>query len=673
MITELVRDAVPGTSALLLVIGFHPEEQPDVLRLAPASGEVVDLDTIDPGTPVDGPASGEVALIARTSTDLRRALSLRRLLPRARRHVIAVAMTPPERRDVPAMTFPDPPDMRAFQARRGPEGGWSVDAEFVDPVSLGESLAALMRGLGRDRLRTMPGPRVALAGVGAAHWRPGDPAVALTTMSGPLSRPNEHLPADIVLRSTGQRPVEWSDPRLDRVVDRPRISTWQRAGSGAGRGDAATAAPSRDLEIVPPVDERSVNPSGFVTGPSLGDAVLAATAGGWSIEVEPGSVVRFHPTGAVTDVEVARLRQLRTVTIEWGPVGQAGPAASSRAGGSPDAVSHGTGPVETVRLVAGLAAAGVPLVASDVPQWAMASLGGELADLIKGMDARELADDLRREEHSIRIRRAALRAHSTEARWRGLALTAGLPVPPPPTVSVVLCTRRPEFLGFALGQIAAQRGVDLELILTLHGIPADLPEVKAAVAGFDKPITVLEVPSDSMFGAALNQGVSRASGRFVAKWDDDDWYSPDFLADMVLASSYSGAELIGCHAQFIYLGQIDLTIFRKARSEVLDHWVSGGTFVLEKSVLDAVGGFPAVPFHVDAALRDALMAAGARIYRTHNLGYVLHRRAAGHTWNQPLTYFLRVATSQWRGPRFSAFINPADSPLPRTDTDSVPG
>jgi glycosyl transferase family 2 len=381
---------------------------------------------------------------------------------------------------------------------------------------------------------------------------------------------------------------------------------------------------------VPPVDERRVNPAGFVAVPRLGDGVLTQADNRWSIQVDPENRVRFARSGRVTAADVARLRQLRTVTIDWG---------SPRHGDS------------AVRVVAGLAAAGVPLRAVHIPAWAEA-LGTDLTALLTAVDEGDLADDLRREEHSVRLRRVALRTHTAAASR------------PDPAVSVVLCTRRPEFLGFALTQLARQRQVDLELILTLHGVPADLPEVTAAVAEFDRPVTVVEVPADVPFGTALDRGVARSSGRYVAKWDDDDWYGRDFLADMLLAASYSGAQLVGCTAQFVYLAQINRTIYRAARSEQESRWIAGGTFVMERTAFDAVGGFPPVPRHVDKALLDALLEAGARTYCTHGLGYALHRRATGHTWDEPVTYFLRQAAAQWRGPRFSGFIDPAGIALP---------
>jgi glycosyltransferase involved in cell wall biosynthesis len=181
-------------------------------------------------------------------------------------------------------------------------------------------------------------------------------------------------------------------------------------------------------------------------------------------------------------------------------------------------------------------------------------------------------------------------------------------------------------------------------------VAAGLPGVVSAVAAFTRPITIVEVPAGVPFGEALNRGMRQAGGRYVAKWDDDDFYGPDFLADMVMASTYSGAELVGCFAQFIYLEQIDLTVYRRAgQSERMGRGVAGGTFVMERAFADAIGGFPPVTRSVDAAMMKATEAAGGRMYRTHGLGFLLNRRAAGHTWATPVTYFLRSVDRQWRG------------------------
>ncbi len=640
MTTEAVRNALPPGPKLVAVIGFLPDDE--VSDLEGAGIEVIDLDQLDMGAILDDPPSGVVAVMARTATDLRRAASLAGMLPHAKHLVISVAQSPARRPLVLPAIPPSWHTLRSFEARRGANGGWLLVARFARSIPAGEFLAATVRGLEGARIQPVPTPRTALAGVGAAHWRPGDPGVTPTTQAGPLTEPDQFLPADLVLRTTKAESAAWSGERVT-VVDRPEQDRthWARFGAVGGMEQVRSILPSlSDPDFVPPVDERTVNPAGFIGIPELGIGTLCRTGDCWSVEIDRRNMARFHPSGAATDADIAALRQLRAVDIRG--------------------IRH-TGPLSAVRLIAGLAAAGVPLFATHVPTWAGAALGREIIDLVTNVRQEELADDLSREEYSVKLRRAALRAHSSHERWRDIARTAGFVPSSRPKISVVLCTRRTGFLEFAVSQIARQRDVELELVLTLHGVAAEQPAVKSALAAFDKPVTVVEVPGDVPFGLALNRGIAHASGQYVAKWDDDDWYGPEFLSDMLLAHTYSGADLVGCLSQLVYLEQIDLTVLRRGgESERESRYISGGTLVMHRHVFDAVGGFRPLRRHVDSGLLRAIEAAGGRIYRTHGLGYMLHRRATDHTWVQPVTKFLRASTRQWKGFRPSGLVEADD-------------
>ncbi|MFC7644643.1 glycosyltransferase [Streptosporangium lutulentum] len=287
-----------------------------------------------------------------------------------------------------------------------------------------------------------------------------------------------------------------------------------------------------------------------------------------------------------------------------------------------------------------------------MPRWAGA-LGPELAWLLTSTGESGLTDDLEREEHSIRLRREALRTHGVRARWEQL----GAPASPAPLISVLLTTRRPEMVGFALEQMARQRGVEFETILTLHGIPAGHPDVVAALASFDRPVTVFQASQKTVFGAVLNEAASRASGTFLVKVDDDDWYGPDFLSDLLLAHSYSGAEVVGTVPEFVYLASIDVTVQRQQITEQITNFIAGGTIFAERSAFEAVGGFRPLPGTIDAQFQHAIQAAGGQIYRTHGLGYILRRgNAANHTWREPIGTFLRDNKRQWRGFRPNALM-----------------
>jgi hypothetical protein len=265
----------------------------------------------------------------------------------------------------------------------------------------------------------------------------------------------------------------------------------------------------------------------------------------------------------------------------------------------------------------------------------------------------DLSDELLREEHSIRLRRAALRAHGVAARWEQL----GAPAPAPALTSVLLATRRTDMVSFALEQVARQRDAQLEVVLALHGVPKGHPDVAAAIAAFDGPLTVYEAGHQTVFGEVLNEAAARASGSFLLKMDDDDWYGPDFLSDLLLAHAYSGAQVVGTVPEFVYLSSIDVTVHRKQVTEQITSFVAGGTILVERSAFQAVGGFRPLRRSVDTQFQEALQAAGGQIYRTHGLGYILRRGpAANHTWQEPIGTFLQRNRRQWRGFRPNALM-----------------
>ena len=345
----------------------------------------------------------------------------------------------------------------------------------------------------------------------------------------------------------------------------------------------------------------------------------------------------------VSDADLPTLRGLAGVRLDW---------------------TGGRGPQHYCRVVAELAAAGVPLVTTAVPAWARHLLS---PDLLTALGAPvDLTDRLRREEHSIRIRRAALRDHGQRAWRRALARGHGLQEVPQPRISALLVTRRPDMLTFALRQLARQRWGSLEVVLATHGFDPDPVALSAFREATSVPVTTLTVEASVPFGQVLNTAADRASGDLLAKVDDDDWYSPDFLGDLQLAHAYSGAELVGCPPEFTFIEPLWLTTRRATPTEVYRPFVAGGTLLVERGLFWSLGGFRHTLRSVDATLLSAVTGAGGRVFRTQGLGYVLRRAASGHTWDPGLGYFLagERASDQWRGFRPSALLDPDPTTLP---------
>ncbi|WP_271216636.1 glycosyltransferase family 2 protein [Streptosporangium carneum] len=383
------------------------------------------------------------------------------------------------------------------------------------------------------------------------------------------------------------------------------------------------------VQSIPSSTALPATPAGFLRPATEGVQELSWSGTGW--------LAAGEPLGERPDAtEVARLRPLLGLTVRW-------PSARVPTG-----------------AVTGLAAAGVPLHAPVSPAWVDPGLARLLAAWTPQESPRgeppknggpRSVTVLRREEHSVRLRRHGLARRSPEA-------GAATPAKTTPKVSVVMSSMRPHLLGSALAQIAGQRRVEVEVLLGLHGVPADHGAVRRAVGESGLPVTVIEADAATPFGEVLNLAASKADGEYVAKWDDDDWYGPEHLADLLLARSYAGADIVGVAAEFFYLEPLNVTIRRTDyTSEVWSDHVAGGTILVDRAGFRESGGFPALPRGVDAGFLKAAHARGARIYRTHGLGYVLRRAmSVEHTWRLSLAHFLRVASNQWRGFRPSLIL-----------------
>ena len=233
-----------------------------------------------------------------------------------------------------------------------------------------------------------------------------------------------------------------------------------------------------------------------------------------------------------------------------------------------------------------------------------------------------------------------------------------------PTVSVVLATRRPEQLDFALTQVAKQTGATSSWCWLRTASTSTRRVVRARLG--DRPVVVRPAPAEALFGEVLAGAAEAASGDVVLKMDDDDWYGPDVVSDLLWARRTSGAELVGMPAEIVYLEQLGITVRRRTAVERTGRVVAGGTMMIGREHLRALGGFRPVTRYVDAQLIAAVRRAGGRVYRTQGLGYVLRRGAGGHTWAAGLGYFLtrRAVAEQWRGFRPSALLSFDESERP---------
>ncbi len=417
-------------------------------------------------------------------------------------------------------------------------------------------------------------------------------------------------------------------------------------------GGAAVVDPGT---IVPPVDPALFNPLGFR---DVGVAGLAALITRSGRGFGPGialvaSAAREQPVTMLASggAELSALPNGTRRTPLRSAI-QAVRRASEHLAVL-DHPSFHASELERAGWIAKLCAAGVPVCAEEISDSLAELLGSELAELLEPLRARDMADLDQRERTSVALRRAALREHSAQARWRQIAAAAGIELPGRPMVSVILSTRRESWLEHGIAQVARQVYEPLELVVCLHGdefAPGTTERIRSLYEG---ELQVIRVDGELTLGDALNAGVETSNGELVTKMDDDDYYSTEHLWDLVLALEYSGADLVGKGAEFVYLQWVDLTMRRFKGDAESDHpRLAGGAMMARKGPLLEIGGWPSRSRGEDTWIVKNFKAAGRDTFRTHGYGYILNRHGQGHTWNTYVDYFLIQSQREWRGLRF---------------------
>ncbi len=241
-----------------------------------------------------------------------------------------------------------------------------------------------------------------------------------------------------------------------------------------------------------------------------------------------------------------------------------------------------------------------------------------------------------RDRLGLRAHRRVFDQHLYKHRVNTILATLGLPVSAPDTsISAVVPTMRPDNVDRVLRTIAAQAHDDVELILVTHGFTLDGGDIgrRAEDAGVSHLTTVF-APADLTLGACMNLGVEAAAGRYVAKMDDDNTYSPHYLSDLVRAFSYSDAQVVGKWAHYVHLASSNALVLRFAHAEHrYVRLVQGGTIITPREVALEVR-FEDLPRRVDTTFLDKIRAANGKVYSADRFNYVSRRSATteGHTW-----------------------------------------
>lgn len=257
-----------------------------------------------------------------------------------------------------------------------------------------------------------------------------------------------------------------------------------------------------------------------------------------------------------------------------------------------------------------------------------------------------------RERQTHRAQRTIWNSHTYSHRARHVLEIIGLKPAPGenyanadgdvPRVSIICSTNRPENVTHLVDQVLQQTNVTLELVLCTHGFSLSAEQKKNIDTKFtqqDISVEVFSAPVSWTLGDCLNAAVDKAHGKFVAKFDDDDYYLPHYLEDQINAIVYSNATVVGKQATVTYLQGSDLLMLRRPEKEhIWTNFVAGPTLFAKREVFQQ-HPFKKTTRGEDTQFLQDVIQQGGSIYSADRFNFIQFR-GSKHTWAVTDTEFL---------------------------------
>lgn len=200
-------------------------------------------------------------------------------------------------------------------------------------------------------------------------------------------------------------------------------------------------------------------------------------------------------------------------------------------------------------------------------------------------------------------------------------------------ISIITVTNRITFLDNIFENYSRQNYQPKELIIILNKNEIDISSFKKKAKNHSN-VKIYKVDEKKSLGYCLNYAVKKTKYEIVAKFDDDDYYSFNYLSKSVKAFDYTEAKLIGKRSHLVYFENSSLLAIRNPGHEnCYDTFVNGSTMIFKKEIFKKVK-FPNKSLAEDTEFCNTCVEKGIKIYSTDRFDHVYIRRKSkkGHAW-----------------------------------------
>lgn len=201
-------------------------------------------------------------------------------------------------------------------------------------------------------------------------------------------------------------------------------------------------------------------------------------------------------------------------------------------------------------------------------------------------------------------------------------------------VTIITSTIRPAYIKNVFLNYTSQRWPSKELIILLNKDNMDINEYNRMARKYPN-VQVFKLSQRYSLGECLNYAVRRAKHSYIAKFDDDDYYGPNYIPEAMHLFNRTKADIVGKQSFYLYFPHRKTLMLR--RRSVLPYKpckrIAGATIMFHRKVFRVIK-FVRVAQGTDARFLSTCLRRGFRIYSTSRYHFAAFRRlnVHSHTW-----------------------------------------
>lgn len=205
----------------------------------------------------------------------------------------------------------------------------------------------------------------------------------------------------------------------------------------------------------------------------------------------------------------------------------------------------------------------------------------------------------------------------------------------PLEVSIIAPTNKSKYIDNIFANYTRLNYIYKELIIILNNNKLNIKDYKMKTKDL-KDVQIFQLDESCTLGECLNFGIERSKYNYISKMDDDYYYGPNYLIDLMNVFKYTDAQLTGKTSRFVYFEDNNtLGIISPNHENVyVSHNIAGGTLTFKKEIFEKIKFRSIKNNGTDTHFLRDCNDAKIKMFSAdkYNYVYMKHRNLDDHTW-----------------------------------------